>query len=121
MPEDDKESPVVEFVDTTKENVIPTDNGIAGNTVNFDTASNELEEAVGAKDLKSFEWMGIKFPPYFKGPHFVDVKGSTVMAIDPAQVTMEMKANWESKYRPELAELGRKVLEKALNIKIEVL
>jgi len=121
MPEDDKESPVVEFVDTTNEVKLPADGSSTGNSIEFDSASTELEEAVGAKEPKSFEWMGVKFPPYFQGPHFVDVKGSTVMAIDPKYLTMEMRTNWEAKYRPELAALGRKVIEKALNIKIEML
>lgn len=70
---------------------------------------------------KETEWMGVKFPAYFQGMHFVDVKGSTVMAVDPACLTMEMKANWESVYRPELAALGRQVIEKALHTKIEIL
>ncbi len=120
MPEDEKNpdmDDVIEFIEPTKEQLV-IDSGTAGKLITFDSAANELEETVGAKEPKSFEWMGVKFPPYFQGPHFVDVKGSTVMAIDPACVTMEMKANWDMKYRGELAELGKKVIEKALNIKI---
>ena len=69
--------------------------------------------------LKSFTWMGVKFPPYFVGPHFVQVKGSFVMAIDPACVNMEMRTNWQGRYIKELSDLGKKVLEKNLKIKIE--
>jgi len=121
MPEDDKESPVVEFVDTTHEDTLSGDGATSNRLVNFDSASAELEEAIGTKELKPFEWMGVEFPPYFQGPHFVEVKGSIVMAIDPAYVSLEMKANWDFKYREELSELGKKVIEKALNIKIETM
>lgn len=118
MPEDGKEAPV-EFIDTTNENIVPSDGATAGNIVTFDSAANELEEVMGAKEPKSFEWMGVKFPPYFQGPHFVEVKGSIVMAIDPACVSLEMKANWDLKYRKELTALGKEIIEKKLNIKIE--
>lgn len=125
MPEDEKNpnlEDVVEFIDTTNKDLIPADGSTSGESIVFDSAAaGKIEEAVGAVELKPFEWMGVKFPPYFQGPHFLDVKGSTVMAIDPKYLTMEMKTNWEAKYRPELAALGRKVIEKALNIKIEIL
>ena len=121
MPEDEKDSPVVEFVDTTNAPTIPADSSNTNSIDNFDSASAELEEVIGTKDLKPFEWMGVEFPPYFQGPHFVEVKGSIVMAIDPACVSLEMKANWDMKYRQELSELGKKVIEKHLNIKIETL
>jgi len=121
MPEDEKESPVVEFIDTTKESTIPADTSSTNSIDNFDSASAELEEVIGTKDLTPFEWMGVEFPPYFQGPHFVEVKGSIVMAIDPACVSLEMKANWDLKYRKELADLGKKIIEKKLNIKIETM
>jgi len=125
MPEDEKNpnlEDVVEFIDTTNKDLIPADGSTSGETVHFDSAAAEkIEEAVGAVELKPFEWMGVKFPPYFQGPHFVEVKGSIVMAIDPACVSLEMKANWDMKYRGELSDLGKKVIEKALNIKIETL
>ena len=119
MPEDEKDSPVVEFVETTNKDTFDESETAKGNLVSFDSASAELEEVIGTKDLKPFEWMGVEFPPYFQGPHFVEVKGSIVMAIDPAYVSLEMKANWDMKYRQELSDLGKKVIEKHLNIKIE--
>ncbi len=120
MPEDEKESSILEFTETNAAQNITIDPADS-NTVDNMKPMEEIEEAVGAKELKPFEWMGVTFPPYFQGPHFVEVKGSIVMAIDPANVSMEMKANWESKYRPELAALGKKVIEKYLNIKIETM
>jgi len=120
MAEDEKDSPVVEFVGTTNAPTIPADGSISNSVTTFDSASAELEEAIGTKDLKPFEWMGVEFPPYFQGPHFVEVKGSIVMAIDPACVSLEMKANWDLKYRKELADLGKQIIEKHLNIKIDI-
>ena len=70
---------------------------------------------------KSFTWMGVKFPAYFKDPHFIQIKGSIVLAIDPDCVSMEMRANWQNIYVPELAALGKKIIEKHLKIKIEKL
>jgi len=70
---------------------------------------------------KSFTWMNVKFPAYFKGPHFIQIKGSIVLAIDPDCVSMEMRTNWQNIYVPELAALGKKIIEKHLKIKIEKL
>ena len=70
---------------------------------------------------KSFTWQGVKFPAYFKGPHFIQIKGSIVLAIDPDCVSMEMRTNWQNIYVPELAALGEKIIEKHLKIKIEKL
>ncbi len=78
----------------------------------------EQKEPPKDDELKPTMYHGVEFPAYFQGPHFVEIKGSLVMAIDPKCVTMGMKTNWE-RYRHELAALGKKVVEKNLNIKIE--
>ena len=78
-----------------------------------------ITESHPAPEPKPFTWMGVKFPAYFKGPHFVQVKGSIVLAIDPDCVSMEMRTNWQNIYVAELAALGKKIIEKHLKIKIE--
>ena len=85
--------------------------------------TQKIEEAEKPKteEPKSFTWQGVKFPAYFKGPHFIQIKGSIVLAIDPDCVSMEMRTNWQNIYVPELAALGKKIIEKHLKIKIEKL
>jgi len=65
--------------------------------------------------------VGVKFPVYFQDPHWVQLNGTFLLAVDPAYVTMQMKSNWVHKYVPELVALGKQILEKNLNIKIETL
>jgi len=80
----------------------------------------DLDEAVGTDDLKPVKFMGVDFPIYFQGPHWIQYNGTFMLAVDPAYVTMPMKANWMAKYAPELMALGKQILEKNLNIKIEI-
>ena len=78
------------------------------------TVNEEKTDPVG----KPFKWKGIDFPAWAQGPHFIELKGSFVLAIDPNCVTMEMKTNWVQKYVPILVQLGKKVLEKLLKEEI---
>jgi len=114
MPEKNSAAEVIEFKETTAA-TIPSEN------VPVEAVAKDTKPKVEAKDAepKPFTWMGVKFPAYFKGPHFVQVKGSIVLAIDPACVSMEMRTNWQNIYVPELAALGKKIIEKHLKIKIE--
>jgi len=116
----EKEPEVVEFKSGRPESVTIDTGDDSPNTVE---SSNIIPEVVTPLDNepKEFEWKGVKFPGWCKNPHFVEIKGSAVMAIDNDAVTIEMKANWETRYRPILAALGKQVIEKALNIKIETL
>lgn len=115
---EEKTPEVVEFKSGGSESItIETDS----NAIEASVKDPQEEAKPEPKLPEPTEWKGVKFPAYFQGMHFVDVKGSTVMAVDPACLTIEMKANWESIYRPELAALGRQVIEKALDIKIELL
>jgi len=116
MTEKSDISEVIEFKDTSATTtIIPNPNPLVA------ALGKDAKPKVEAKDIepKPFTWMGVKFPAYFKGPHFVQVKGSIVLAIDPACVSMEMRTNWQNIYVPELAELGKKIIEKHLKIKIE--
>jgi len=62
---------------------------------------------------KTFKYMGVDFPDYFKKPRWVQTHDqSFTIAIDTSEMTMEMKAAWNSKYLPQLARLGKLVLEK---------
>lgn len=79
----------------------------------------ELDDAVGTDDLKQWTYMGVKFPIYFQDPHWIQYNGTFMLAVDPAFVTMPMKANWLAKYAPELMKLGHQILEKNLHIKIK--
>lgn len=79
----------------------------------------DLDDAVGTDDLKKPKYMGVEFPVYFQSPHWIQYRGTFMLAVDPAYVTMPMKANWMAQYAPELMALGKKILEKNLNIKIE--
>ena len=123
MPEKDTTSEVIEFKGES-----------TGTTATFDKDGVPIKGATDAaktKDRtiilppltepKSFTWLGVKFPAYFKGPHFIQIKGSIVLAIDPDCVSMEMRTNWQNIYVPELAALGKKIIEKHLKIKIEKL
>jgi len=78
----------------------------------------ELDDEIKIDDLKQCTYMGVKFPIYFQDPHWIQFNGAFVLAVDPAYVTMQMKANWMQKFVPELMKLGKEVLEKNLNIKI---
>ena len=78
------------------------------------TKKEEQTDPIG----KPFKWKGIDFPAWAQGPHFIELKGSFVLAIDPNCVTMEMKTNWVQKYVPILVQLGKKVLEKLLKEEI---
>ncbi len=124
MPEKDTTSEVVEFkgesTGTTatigKDNVpIKATTDAAKPITKVPVVPSESSEP------KPFTWQGVKFPAYFKGPHFIQIKGSIVLAIDPDCVSMEMRTNWQNIYVPELAALGKKIIEKHLKIKIEKL
>ena len=61
----------------------------------------------------TFKYMGVDFPDYFKKPRWVQTHDqSFTLAIDTSEMTMEMKAAWNSKYLPQLARLAKLVLEK---------
>jgi len=111
---------VIEFkTDDSNTTAVISDDNVKAEKPIPASQTNEPPKVKADTTPKSFTWMSVKFPPYFVGPHFVQVKGSFVMAIDPACVSMEMRTNWQTKYIPELAALGKKVLEKNLKIKIE--
>ena len=133
MPEKDSGAEIIEFKGestSTKESVLVSSTEEVGEAPN---APEEKDRTVKPKpgesltpdapvpEPKPFTWMDVKFPAYFKGPHFVQVKGSIVLAIDPDCVSMEMRTNWQNIYVPELAALGKKIIEKHLKIKIEKL
>ena len=121
MPEKDTTSEVIEFKDDSNMTAgMPNDNEPKlrpGETLT--KGDPVVIESHPSPEPKPFTWMGVKFPAYFKGPHFVQVKGSIVLAIDPDCVSMEMRTNWQNIYVPELAALGKKIIEKHLKIKIE--
>ncbi len=100
--------------DTGADSITSTEN-ITIDTSNIEFTKNEEPNG------KDFTWKGIKFPAWAQGPHFIVIKGSFVLAIDPNCVTMEMKANWVQKYVPLLVELGKKVLEKLLKEEIRTI
>lgn len=83
--------------------------------IDFTEGMEEVEETI-APDGKPFDWHGVEFPGWAQGPHFIRLhtQGTFCLAIDPACVTMEMKANWTRKYVPILVNLGQQVLEKLL-------
>lgn len=123
MPEKNSDSEIIEFKGE------PT-----GTTATISNDNVPVEKATDAakpkdrtvilpplKEPKSFTWQGVKFPAYFRDPHFIQIKGSIVLAIDPDCVSMEMRTNWQNIYIPELAALGKKIIEKNLKIKIEKL
>ena len=124
MPEKDTTSEVIEF----KCDSAGTTATIGKDNVPIKTATDAAKPITKVPVVpdksskpKSFTWMGVKFPAYFKDPHFIQIKGSIVLAIDPDCVSMEMRANWQNIYVPELAALGKKIIEKHLKIKIEKL
>lgn len=81
----------------------------------------QIEEAV-VDVLKEFEYFGVKFPGYFKNPRFVQTNDlSFTIAIDTDSMSMEMKANWNTKYIPQLAALTLKVMENLTKEKIQKL
>jgi len=90
-----------------------SDNVIPAETIEF-TKKEEQTDPIG----KPFKWKGIEFPAWAQGPHFIELKGSFVLAINPNCVTMEMKTNWVQKYVPILVNLGKQVLEKLLKEEI---
>lgn len=74
--------------------------------------TQQIETAV-VKEFEDFEYFGVKFPHYFKNPHFIQLPdGAIILGVDPACVTMEMKAKWREVYVPELMKLTKQVLEK---------
>lgn len=123
MPEKDADasSEIVEFTESaiTKGDSVAL--GAHDTTGTKDVVAEEIakiDKPSKTDEPKPTMYHGVEFPAYFQGPHFIDIKGSLVMAIDPRCVTMGMKSNWE-RYRHELAALGKQVIEKNLNIKIE--
>ena len=118
MPEKNSSPEVIEFKAETG-TTMSNDNIDPVEVLTKDTKT--LPKKPETEEPKPFTWMGVKFPAYFKGPHFVQVHGSIVLAIDPACVSMAMKSNWQNIYVPELAALGKKIIEKHLKIKIEKL
>jgi len=101
-------------------NVTSSDMTSIDSTAQVETAPIEFtknEEPNG----KDFTWKGVKFPGWAQGPHFIVLKGSFVLAIDPNCVTMEMKTNWVQKYVPILVSLGKQVLEKLLKEEIRTI
>jgi len=110
-------SGVVEFQGDSESITFPKEPATSSQTDNA-TVTKQITESAEPDGPKPTMYHGVEFPAYFQGPHFVEVKGSLVMAIDPKCVTIGMKANWE-RYRHELSELGKKVIEKNLSIKIE--
>ena len=118
MPEKNNAGEVIEFKgNESNETVTVTTDNTPVETTGIKTKSHAVEPV----EPKSFTWQGVKFPAYFKGPHFIQIKGSIVLAIDPDCVSMEMRTNWQNIYVPELAALGKKIIEKHLKIKIEKL
>ena len=122
MPEKSDDAEVIEFkgeqTGTTK--TISSDNVPA--EISSETKTKDRTVILPPlKEPKSFTWQGVKFPAYFRDPHFIQIKGSIVLAIDPDCVSMEMRTNWQNIYIPELAALGKKIIEKNLKIKIEKL
>ena len=118
MSEKDSASEVIEYKAETG-NAVTNDIVDPVEVLTEDTKI--LPKKPEVKEPKPFTWMGVKFPAYFKSPHFVQIKGSIVLAIDPDCVSMEMRTNWINIYVPELAALGKKIIEKHLKIKIEKL
>ena len=97
--------------DTGNDSITSTENiTIDSSTIEF----TKNEEPSG----DDFTWKGVKFPGWAQGPHFIELKGSFVLAINPNCVTMEMKTNWVGKYVPILVSLGKEVLEKLLKEEI---
>jgi len=130
MSEKDSSPEVIEFKGdnetkptiTTNPKVEVEKDVVKGEPVFTDSAVTATEaEKPKTEEPKPFTWLGVKFPAYFKGPHFIQIKGSIVLAIDPDCVSMEMRTNWQNIYVPELAALGKKIIEKHLKIKIEKL
>lgn len=71
---------------------------------------------------KEQTWHGVTIPTWAVNPRFVQINDRTfTVAIDPDKITMEMKANWNQKYIPELAAIGKKVLESLLKEKVKTL
>jgi len=78
----------------------------------------DMDEELGTDDLKPCTFMGVTFPVYFQGPHWIQNSGVFMLAVDPAYVSMQMKAQWTQRYAPELMALGKKILEDNLHIEI---
>ena len=116
MPEKDSAAEVIEY---KAETATTTSNDIVDPVEILTEDTKTPPKKPESKEPKPFTWMGVKFPAYFRGPHFIQVKGSIVLAIDPDCVSMEMRTNWINIYVPELAALGKKIIEKHLKIKIE--
>ncbi len=77
------------------------------------TAQVKRDATQEPEPAKTFKYFGIDFPIYFKGARWVQTHDqSFTLAIDASNMTLEMKAAWNSKYIPQLARLGKLVLEK---------
>ncbi len=108
-----------ESVTVTKGDVITHDSHSTSNDDNIELSKPDKIEELVVEDLTEFNYFGVKFPGYFRNPRFVQTNDlSFTIAIDTDNMSMELKANWNTKYLPELAELTKKILQKLTKEKI---
>ncbi len=56
---------------------------------------------------------GIEFPSYFVNPRWVQTADmSFTLAVENSNLTIDQRVNWSKRYLPELAALGKLIMEK---------
>ena len=86
-------------------------------TESTDIIAEEIKEEL--IEIQGSKHWGVEFPAHFPCPRWIQLPDkSFALAFDTEHLTAEMKANWNSKYIPELASLGKQVLENLTKTKI---